>query len=148
MNEGTPGGGSKGPRSLVDQALHAADAIVTEVQQRMPPELLNQLRAGQRRIDQRISRLQSQLGRSATRSEVDRLARRVDELAAQLEELARAAGGGRARSPRTEGTARGPRSTRTGSSDRPRGTRPSERSRGTDKPAGRSTRGTAGDRTG
>lgn len=125
MNDKPPNPGQKRPPSLIDQALHAADALVSEVQQRMPPELVSQLRAGQRQIDQRISRLQTQLGRSATRAEVDRLARRIDELAAQFDQLARAVGsrassrpprrdaprkgGARPSSADTPGHSRGPR---------------------------------------
>ena len=115
----------KRPPSLIDQARHAADALVNEVQNRMPPELLSQLRAGQRRIDQRLSKLQTQLGRSATRDEVERLSRRIDELAAQMEQLMRAGGGRITRPPRRDAPGRGPRGSSTNSSGGSRGPRAS-----------------------
>lgn len=141
MNEKTPGGGGKRPPTLIDQALRAADTLVNEVSQRMPPDLVKQMRAGQRQIDQRISRLQSQLRRSASKEEVDRLARRIDELARQLDEVARAVAGRAGRPPRRDGPGRGPRSTGKDAAGRSGGTgAPSPTA---DKAQRRSTRSTA-----
>lgn len=145
MNDRPPDEPPKRPATIIDQALHAADALVTEVQHRMPPELLNQLRAGQRRIDERVSKLQAQLGRSATRAEVDRLSRRIDELAARLEELTRT--GGRtprtSRSERSERPARGAQRSSAASSAASRRSRTSSASSTpSDRPPRRSTRGT------
>lgn len=103
MNEEQPGAGPNRPPRLIEGALHAADALVNEVQQRMPPELVKQLRAGQQQIDQRLAQLQTQLSRSATGAEVERLSRRIDELSARLEELARSTSSRPPRSPRTGG---------------------------------------------
>ena len=137
MNERPPDDRRKRPATILGQALNAADALVSEVQQRIPPELLNQLRAGQRQIDQRISKLQSQLGRSATRAEVDRLSRRIDELAARLEQLTR--GGTRPSRPgQTDRPGRGGQRSNAASSGGPR--RSSASSTASDKPPRRSPR--------
>jgi hypothetical protein len=125
MNDKPPDPGERRPSFFVDQALRAADALVNEVQHRMPPELLSQLRAGQRQIDHRITRLQNQLRRSASKEEVDRLARRIDDLAKQLDELARAVAGRAGRPPRQDAAGRGPRASNTGSPGRSTGSRAS-----------------------
>ncbi|MFZ0215873.1 MAG: hypothetical protein WAM30_08000, partial [Candidatus Dormiibacterota bacterium] len=84
-----PGRGPQRPRGFFDQARQAADSLVNEVQQRLPSDLVRQLRSGQRAVESRLQNLQQQIGRSASQADVDRLTHRIDDLARQIEDLLR-----------------------------------------------------------
>ena len=164
-----------GGASIVQQARKAAESAARDLQKRIPPDVLRELEKrvgqGQRTIQASLKQLETRLNRTASRQDVDRLTRRIDDLAKQVSRLlsARSASGapsppaGRSTTARrtaasgtaARGASGGPARTRTSTtrkaagSSRPASTRGASSQRRTRSPRTRTTSdGTGSDSTG
>ena len=73
---------------LLGQALEAGRDALKEAQRRLPPDWRHQVET---RVTEAMRPFQAQLKSRARQSDLDELARRVDELADRVEKLSRAA---------------------------------------------------------
>src|ERR1700738_1037600 len=83
--------------NLVDQARHASEGAVKDLQKRLPPELVKQVVASlerdQKAVKASLKQVQTRLNRTASQTDVDRLTRRIDDLTRQVNRLIGAARG-------------------------------------------------------
>lgn len=117
-------------RELLDTVTTAGRSAIKEARRRLPPDL-------QQQVERNLRVMRVELARAASKADLTRLSRRIDQLAKRLDEIARegAAGTSTRSRTRTSGsrsagysrrrtTASGSRrSSTTGASSRPRRTR-------------------------
>src|SRR5215469_18327840 len=78
-----------GESSLLEQARVVAEAVLKDVQKRLPPDLVKQVEKAvdqsQKTVQSGLKTIQDQLKTTAKQADIDRLTKRVDALARQFE---------------------------------------------------------------
>src|SRR5215472_179167 len=78
-----------GESGLLEQARVVAEAVMKDVQKRLPPDLVKQVEKtvgqSQKTVQAGLKAIQDQLKTTAKQADVDRLTKRVDALAKQFE---------------------------------------------------------------